>query len=93
MNFPFAVSDHMASKQRTYQWVGGQIQEVRAPHARLGNTDKPRPFIKLPDAPKRKPVMGIQAALLVFACSSVLMVFAGLGLFAVLFILYALIFE
>ncbi|MEB0133576.1 hypothetical protein [Pseudomonas sp. CCI2.4] len=82
----------MASNQRTYQWVGGQIQEARAPYARLGNTRKPRPFIKLPDTTKRKPVIGIQNALLLFTFSSVLMVFAGLGLFAALFVLYAVIF-
>ncbi len=36
--------------------------------------------------------MGIQNALLVFTMSSVLMVFAGLGLFAFLFASYSIIF-
>jgi hypothetical protein len=95
MTFPFAVLNHMANSRRTYQWVDGQIQEIRQPRRAIPLIDAPKRSRPAPAlGPKaRKPVIGIQDALLLFTVSSLGLVFAGGGLFAVGFVAYALIFR
>lgn len=81
----------MANSQRTYQWVNGRIVDV-------GSTGRKGRRPESAEAPvnaaqqRREQKLGIQNWLLLFTFSSVLMVFAGLALFAFCFILYALIF-
>lgn len=78
----------MANRQRTYQWINGVVQVVDSPRSPMREAE-PRPRIpKL----ERAPSLGVQNWLLLFTMSSVLMVFAGLGLFAFCFVLYSLIF-
>jgi len=89
MSIPFVVVDHMANNQRTYQWVNGRIQEVGSMHA----IDPPEAvFRQAPQAKKKQPVMGIQTGLLVFTCSSLVMVFAVPALIFVLFVIYSVVF-
>jgi hypothetical protein len=95
MTFPFAVFNHMANSRRTYQWVDGQIQECRQSHRAIplievSERRRPAPAAQ---SRSRKPVIGIQDALLLFTFSSVGLVFAGGGLFAFGFVAYALIFR
>lgn len=78
----------MANRQRTYQWINGTLQVVDSPRHRLLEA---APRSKAADR-KSPPHLGVQSWLLVFTMSSVLMVFAGLGLFAFCFVLYSLIF-
>lgn len=94
MTFPFAVFNHMANSRRTYQWVDGQIQEIRqpyrsAPPIEASERRRPAPAGR---TRSQKPVIGIQDALLLFTLSSLGLVFAGGGLFAFCFVAYALIF-
>lgn len=75
----------MANRQRTYQWVNGVIKSVDTATGEIRDVEfKPEQ--------KKPPSIGIQTGLLVFTMSSVLMVFAGLGLFAFCFVLYSMIF-
>jgi hypothetical protein len=88
MTFPFAVLNHMANSRRTYQWVNGRIYDVGGARS-IGRTAAQE---DQPPKHKKPASMGVQNALLVFTMSSVLMVFAGLGLFAFLFAAYAILF-
>lgn len=94
MTFPFAVFNHMANSRRTYQWVDGQIQEIRQTYraAQLTEASERRRPAPAGSVRSRKPVIGIQDALLLFTFSSLGLVFAGGGLFAFGFVAYALIF-
>lgn len=78
----------MANRQRTYQWINGAVQVVDSPRKPLLEAE-PRPRTT---KQQRPPSLGVQNWLLLFTMSSVLMVFAGLGLFAFCFVLYSLIF-
>lgn len=82
----------MANRQHTYQWINGVVQVVDSPEGSIKDA-QPRPR-SAPSSSERKkpPALGIQTGLLIFTLSSVLMVFAGLGLFAFCFVLYSLIF-
>ncbi|MDY7559970.1 hypothetical protein QN366_04790 [Pseudomonas sp. CCC3.2] len=81
----------MANKKRTYQWVDGQIQELGAARSREAKPNYEKP-VALMKTYKTGPVMGIQTALLLFTFSSVLLVFAGGALLALMLVAYALIF-
>lgn len=77
----------MANGHRTYQWVNGRIQDVGSMRPIKLMDAAPRPAKK---AERRTTGLGVQTALLVFTCSSLVMVFAGGALAALLFTLYAI---
>lgn len=79
--------DHMARTHRTYQWIDGRIQDVGSMYGLVAEEIPPRRPQK-----KKGPGIGIQDALLLFTFSSVLMVFAGGTLAAILFVAYTIIF-
>lgn len=79
----------MANSQRTYQWVKGCIQDVGSLRAINPPEAVPRPFRP---APIKQPVMGIQTALFVFTCSSLILVFAVPALIFVLYVIYSVVF-
>lgn len=78
----------MANRQRAYQWINGVVQVVDLPRGALLESEL-WPKTRKRDKP---PAIGLQNWLLVFTLSSVLMVFAGLGLFAFYLVIYSLIF-
>lgn len=89
MTFPFVVVNHMANSQRTYQWVNGRIQDVGSIQAIDLPEAAPRP--QRPTIKKQAPI-GIQTALFVFTCSSLILVFAVPALIVVLFVIYSVVF-
>ncbi len=69
----------MASGQRTYQWINDQIQEI--------GLTQPE------EVKKRKPkILDFQTGLLVFTCSSLVMIFAGGALVVALVVIYSVLF-
>jgi hypothetical protein len=87
MTVPVLWVNHMASGRRTYQWVNGRIQDVGSMRAIELKEALPRPTKK---TERRTTGLDLQTALLVFTCSSLVMVFAGGALCAFLFALYAI---
>jgi hypothetical protein len=76
----------MARKGRTFEWNGNRVDEVVVELKKRQRQSARRP------SPAKKETLDFQSALALFTFSSVLMVFAGLGLFAAIFVLYAVIF-
>lgn len=76
----------MASRPRTYEW---RDEAVECVEVRDGSVPR---YAPQPHARRKPKQLGIQEWLALFTVSSVLMVFAGLGLFAFCFALFAVIF-
>jgi hypothetical protein len=89
MTIPLLGLDHMAKSQRTYQWVNGRIQDVGSTRATEAIEAVHRPVQK---PARRTSGLDFQTGLLVFTCSSVIMVFSGGALCAFLFVAYSIIF-
>jgi hypothetical protein len=87
MTIPILWVIHMATGHRTYQWVNGRIQDVGSMRSIEPKEALPPPEKK---AERRRTGLDLQTGLLVFTCSSLVMVFAGGALCALLFILYAI---
>lgn len=73
--------------RKTYEWINGVAEEVGVPK-RERHEPRPRNSSRREVAREN---LGIQELLLLFTFSSVLMIFAGLGLIAACTIFYSLI--
>lgn len=79
----------MRSRQRTYEWVNGTLIDVDAP---IGDSRDARRAYQSHHA-ARQDGLGVQDLLLLFTFSSVLFIFAGLGLFAFCVVFYSIVFK